>query len=56
MNKAKVDIAIKSAKASLAVEGLYLTQREEDLVRSNLQGEITDEEFEKKVLELTNES
>lgn len=48
-----IEKAIANAKASLAVEGLYVTPEEEALVRSNLMGEISDEEFRKRILELS---
>lgn len=40
-----------SAKGSLAVEGLYVTKEEEELVKKRLLGEISEEEFQKRVLE-----
>jgi len=44
--------AIRSAKASLAVEGQYLTPEEETLIKEKLEGQITDEEFHKRVLDM----
>lgn len=48
----RIEKAIRSAKASLAVEGLYATLEEEELVRKHLNGEITDEEYKKRAMEL----
>ncbi|EWG08399.1 hypothetical protein PBF_24393 [Cytobacillus firmus DS1] len=46
------DKAIRSAKASLAVEGLHLTPEEESLIKERLQGKISEEEFHKRALNL----
>lgn len=50
----RLEKALRSTKASLAIDGLYITPEEEDLIRKNLNGEITDEEFREQVLELLN--
>lgn len=55
LKSAKVNKAVLSAKASLAVEGLHLTEAEEDLIRASLQGEISEAEFKKRVWEMVNE-
>ncbi|EFV75061.1 MULTISPECIES: hypothetical protein [Cytobacillus] len=47
-----IEKAINSAKASLAVEGLFLTPAEEDLIKNRLQENISEEEFKRKALEL----
>lgn len=47
LKSARVNKAVKSAKASLAVEGLHLTESEEELIRLRLQGEISEAEFNK---------
>lgn len=47
-----VEKAIKSAKASLAVDGLYLTPAEESLIKEHLEGKISEEEFLRRVLDL----
>lgn len=43
-----------SVKGSLAIEGLRLTKKEEQLVILNALGQISDEEFDRKVMELIN--
>jgi len=50
----RLEKALRSTKASLAMDGLYLRPEEEALVRENLAGKITDEEFRRRVLELIN--
>lgn len=42
---AQIDDAIRNARATLAMEGLHLTEEEEALIRARLQGELTDPEF-----------
>lgn len=37
--------AMESAKASLAMEGLYLTKEEEEIVSKSFDGKITHDEF-----------
>ncbi|SES33914.1 hypothetical protein SAMN05518684_11764 [Salipaludibacillus aurantiacus] len=49
----QVETALKSAKASLAVEGLTLSERQEQLVKDQLLGRISHDAFMKKALELT---
>ncbi|GGF19794.1 MULTISPECIES: hypothetical protein [Halobacillus] len=44
---------MQSAKASMAIEGLDLSQREESLVKKCLTGSITHKEFLKRALELS---
>lgn len=44
--------ALKSAKASLAIEGLQVTPEEEALIKEKLEGNITEEEFKRRVLEI----
>lgn len=48
----KLEKAIKSTKASFAVEGLDITAKEETLIRAKANGEITREEFLKEVKKL----
>lgn len=43
-----------SVKGSLAIEGLILTKEEEELVISNALGQISEEEFDRRVMELIN--
>lgn len=50
--KLTIEKAINSAKASLAVEGLYLTPDEEALIKEKLQGKISEEEFNRRALDL----
>jgi hypothetical protein len=45
---------LRSVKGSLAIEGLILTKEEERLVISNALGQISDEEFDKRVMDLIN--
>lgn len=54
MKPDRVERAIRSSKASLAVEGLHVTQAEEDLVRLSLSGQISDREFHERLMELVN--
>ncbi|MBP1082163.1 MULTISPECIES: antitoxin VbhA family protein [Bacillus] len=53
-NQNQLEKAVRSAKASLAVEGLYVTAEEEALILEHLEGKITEEEFHKRALELIN--
>lgn len=46
--------ALEYIKATNAMEGLYLTPEQEDLIRKVCKGEITEEEFHKKALEIAN--
>lgn len=48
----KWEKAMKYAKATNAIEGLYLTPEEEALILKRLKGEITEEEFHKRVLDM----
>jgi hypothetical protein len=48
--KLTIEKAIRSAKASLAVEGLYLAAAEEALIKERLQGKISEEEFHQRAL------
>lgn len=50
----KVQQAFNCAKASLAVEGLFITPEEEALVKERLEGKITENEFTRQVLEMIN--
>ncbi|MCP3030905.1 hypothetical protein LF817_06065 [Halobacillus sp. A1] len=43
---------MESAKASMAIEGMNLSKREESLVMKRLTGSITHKEFLKRALEL----
>ncbi|MFE4524836.1 hypothetical protein ACFRCQ_22465 [Cytobacillus firmus] len=47
-----IEKAIGSAKASLAISGLFLTPAEEMLIKESLEGKITEEEFHQRVLGL----
>ncbi|MGG3641464.1 hypothetical protein ABES38_08800 [Bacillus gobiensis] len=55
MKTEKINKAIRSAKASLAVEDLHVTIEEENLIQSRLKGEISESEFRKRALQLINE-
>lgn len=48
----KNQIAMRNAKASLAVEGMYLTPEEDELLSLKAQGQISDSEFLARALEL----
>jgi len=50
----RLEKALRSTKASLAIDGLCLRPEEEALIRENLEGKITDEEFKRRALELIN--
>jgi hypothetical protein len=47
-----IEKALQEAKATLAIEGLELTKEEEDLIRSRQQGDLTQEQFLEKALEI----
>lgn len=49
----QVEILMRPAKASLAIEGLSLSQKQENLVKKCLSGAITHKEFLKRALELS---
>ncbi|NSL51870.1 hypothetical protein [Calidifontibacillus erzurumensis] len=52
--KMRVDQQLKSVKASLAIEGHFLTGTEEELIRAKALGKITQAEFNRRVMELIN--
>ncbi|AEC01991.1 hypothetical protein [Parasphaerochaeta coccoides] len=41
----QIDDAIKQTKAIFAIEGMYVTEEEEELLRRESKGEITTEEY-----------
>jgi len=47
--------SIAYSKASLAIEGRYLSSHAEELIRQNLQGEMNEEEFLEAALQLSEE-
>ena len=47
-----IEKAMKSAKANVELEGLTVSPSVEKLVKKNLMGYITDEEFNKEVLRM----
>jgi hypothetical protein len=55
-NEEPLEKALRNAKASLEISGLNVTAKHEKLVQSRLNGEISEEEFLKKALELAKES
>ncbi len=55
-NEEPIEKALRNAKASLEISGFNVTEKHEKLVRSRLNGEISEEEFLKKALELAKES
>jgi hypothetical protein len=44
--------AMKYAEASLNVEGMYTTKKQNELIRKSLRGEISHEEFLRQAVEL----
>lgn len=44
--------AIRGTKATLAVEGMYLTDKEEELIKQQLTGKISEAQYKKMVLEM----
>ncbi|MGP4074160.1 antitoxin VbhA family protein [Piscibacillus sp. B03] len=50
-DKKAIQQALDSAKGSLAIENLHLSKEEERLIEQRLAGELSEEEFIKKVLE-----
>ncbi|PRS75216.1 MULTISPECIES: antitoxin VbhA family protein [unclassified Bacillus (in: firmicutes)] len=54
MTKSEFEKGMIYAKATHAIEGIYLTADEEELIWKHASGQITDEEFDRKALELAN--
>ncbi|MED1522211.1 hypothetical protein [Bacillus safensis] len=52
MTKSEFEKGMIYAKATHAIEGIYLTAEEEELIWEHVSGQITDEEYERKALEL----
>lgn len=52
MTRERFEKGMTYAKATHAIEGIYLTADEEELLWQHASGQITDEEFERKALEL----
>ncbi|WP_316569234.1 hypothetical protein [Neobacillus sp. YIM B06451] len=52
IKRLKVKENLKTVKGSLAIEGLQLTKEEENLILANALGVLSDEEFDRKVMEL----
>ena len=50
-NEKEIEKAMKSAKASMEVEGYLITEEQSELVRRVLSGEITEKEYERQALE-----
>lgn len=48
----QLEKAMRSAKASIEMEGLVVTEEQETLVRKRLMGELTEEEFLKEALKM----
>lgn len=55
MNKS-IEQAFASVKGSIAVEGIFLTKAEEELVLQKVKGEISQEEFLEKAYNLAKNS
>jgi hypothetical protein len=53
MKEKKIKKMLRYARVSLAVEGLYLTTDEEELLHAVWSGEISREEYKKLALELS---
>ncbi|MCF6409966.1 antitoxin VbhA family protein [Pseudalkalibacillus salsuginis] len=47
----RINKAVRSAKASLAIEGMHLSDKEESLIKQRLNGDISENEFKKKVMD-----
>ncbi|MEK5136297.1 hypothetical protein NST39_19875 [Bacillus sp. FSL W8-0645] len=52
MTKSEFEKGMIYAKATHAIEGIYLTAEEEELIWEHVSGQITDEEYERRALEL----
>lgn len=52
MTRERFEKGMTYAKATHAIEEIYLTADEEELLWQHASGQITDEEFERKALEL----
>ncbi|NLP52391.1 hypothetical protein [Bacillus sp. RO1] len=50
----RLEKALRSAKASMEASGFQINEQHTELVRRNLFGELTDEEFNKEVMKLVN--
>ena len=48
----KSQIALRNAKASLAIEGMFLTPKEDELLSLRAEGKLKDSEFLARALEL----
>lgn len=55
-NEDPLEKALRNAKASLEISGFNVKEKHEKLVRLRINGEISEEEFLKKALELAKES
>ncbi|MDQ0353079.1 putative membrane protein [Alkalibacillus filiformis] len=51
MGSERLEKAIANARASLAIEGMELEEKEVELVKERLRGQITEEEFKQRVLD-----
>ncbi len=49
---AQAERALEGSKATLAVEGMYLTEQEEQLIKKQLMGKLSESEFKKLALEM----
>ncbi len=48
----KAERALRGTKATLAVEGMHLTEKEEQLIKLQLTGKISEAQFKKIALEM----
>ncbi|SNZ15555.1 hypothetical protein SAMN05421503_2664 [Terribacillus aidingensis] len=51
----KIEKAMNSAKANLALEGMTVSEQQEELVRAALEGRLSNEDFIEKVKKLAYE-
>lgn len=50
--KSDIEKAMKEAGANLAIEGLHVSEKGDELIRMKLRGEISHEEFLKRAAEV----
>jgi hypothetical protein len=55
MVKRSIEESMRRAEGSNALEGLHATEEQNKLIKERLEGKISQDEFNKKVLELADE-
>jgi uncharacterized membrane protein len=55
MNNKGLDKTMEQVKATMKLSGFHITKDEEDLIRQKVTGDISEEEFTRKTLELINQ-